>query len=284
MLPEQRSEQWLELRNKMVTASTCADILGRHKNMLDILFERCKELNHIELKLCTGFLSKHKLRLQKRGDLPTDPPNQMMQRGAWEEHLLRQHCERIHFIQNVGDLYMPLKCRILHGWLLASPDGAMLDPLRLVEFKCLQRRQAEPGKIPHRYYIQCQLQMHVYQHPFCEYLEGRIHYFDNFIDWTFADHEHKYISYHEKHSPDLEITCPLNKTTREWHDEILIQTPGERVITYYSVIDSQSITIHYDRDWCESVLPELHTFYRSLFTAPFQNADEIDELLATVLE
>lgn len=141
---EQRSQEWLDLRDNMITASDIASAIGE---------------NHYES--VDSFVKKKVLRTKWAGNAATA-------HGTLLEPLVR-------------DLYDARTGRKTHevglvrhrtySWLGASPDGVTEDGL-LVEIKCPLTRKIEP-KVPKHYWPQVQLQLEITDLEECDFVQYR---------------------------------------------------------------------------------------------------------------
>jgi len=141
---EQRSEEWLGLRDNMITASDIASAIGE---------------NHYES--VDAFIKKKVLKTKWAGNAAT-------QHGTLLEPLVR-------------DLYDQRTGRKSHEiglvqhreyeWLGASPDGVTEDGL-LIEIKCPLTRKIE-AKVPKHYWPQVQLQLEITDLEECDFIQYR---------------------------------------------------------------------------------------------------------------
>jgi putative phage-type endonuclease len=141
---EQRSKEWLELRENMITASDVASALGE---------------NHYES--VDAFVKKKVLRTQFQGNAATA-------HGTLLEPLVRDLYDqrtgrKSHEIGLVRHREYP--------WLGASPDGITEDGL-LIEIKCPLTRKIE-AKVPKHYWPQVQLQLEITDLDECDFIQYR---------------------------------------------------------------------------------------------------------------
>lgn len=141
---EQRSEEWLKLRENMITASDVASVLGisRFETPQSILYKKC------------GFQKKYSQRSQDA-----------MSHGVQYESQAR-------------DLYCSVTGEVVHEiglvqhpdypFIGASPDG-ITESGKLIEIKCPTGQFRK--KIPDYYYPQVQLCMEVLDLDECVYIE-----------------------------------------------------------------------------------------------------------------
>ena len=141
---EQRSDEWLELRENMITASDIASAIGES-----------------QYESIDSFIKKKVLRTKWAGNAAT-------QHGTLLEPFVR-------------DLYDQRTGRKSHeiglvqhreySWLGASPDGVTEDGL-LIEIKCPLTRKIE-AKVPKHYWPQVQLQLEITDLEECDFIQYR---------------------------------------------------------------------------------------------------------------
>jgi len=141
---EQRSQEWLDLRENMITASDIASAIGE---------------NHYES--VESFIKKKVLRTKWAGNAATA-------HGTLLEPFVRDMYDqktgrKTHEIGLVQHRDYP--------WLGASPDGITEDGL-LVEIKCPLSRKIE-AKIPKHYWPQVQLQLEITDLEECDFVQYR---------------------------------------------------------------------------------------------------------------
>jgi putative phage-type endonuclease len=141
---EQRSEEWLELREQMITASDVASAIGD---------------NHYESQ--DSFVKKKVMKIKWAGNAATE-------HGTLLEPLVRDMYDartgrKSHEIGLVRHRLYP--------WLGASPDGVTEDGL-LIEIKCPLTRKIE-AKVPKYYFPQVQLQLEITDLEECDFIQYR---------------------------------------------------------------------------------------------------------------
>lgn len=141
---EQRSQEWLDLRENMITASDVASAIGE---------------NHYESP--DAFVKKKVLRTAWAGNAATEHGTKLepIVRALYDERTGR----RSHEIGLVRHRKYP--------WLGASPDGVTEDGL-LIEIKCPLTRKIEP-KVPKHYWPQVQLQLEITDLEECDFIQYR---------------------------------------------------------------------------------------------------------------
>lgn len=141
---EQRSQEWLDLRDNMITASDVASALGE---------------NHYEST--DAFVKKKVLKTKWAGNAATA-------HGTLLEPLVRDMYDQRY---NRKSHEIGLVQHRDYPWLGASPDGVTEDGL-LIEIKCPLTRKIEP-KVPKHYWPQVQLQLEITDLDECDFIQYR---------------------------------------------------------------------------------------------------------------
>lgn len=141
---EQRSEEWLELRDQMITASDVASAIGE---------------NHYETP--DAFVKKKVLKTKWNGNAATAHGTLLepIVRDLYDQRTGRKSHE-IGLVQHR-----------VYPWLGASPDGVTEDGL-LIEIKCPLTRKIE-AKVPKHYLPQVQLQLEITDLEECDFIQYR---------------------------------------------------------------------------------------------------------------
>lgn len=141
---EQRSQEWLDLRENMITASDAASAIGESRYESEDAFVKKKVLR---TKWAGNAATEHGTRLEP---FVRDLYDQKFNRKSHEIGLV-QHRE--------------------YPWLGASPDGVTEDGI-LVEIKCPISRKIE-SKVPKHYWPQVQLQLEITDLEECDFVQYR---------------------------------------------------------------------------------------------------------------
>ena len=141
---EQRSQEWLDLRDQMITASDVASAIGESRYESPDAFVKKKVL---KTKWAGNAATAHGTLLEP---LVRDLYDQRTGRKSHEIGLV-QHRE--------------------YPWLGASPDGVTEDGL-LIEIKCPLTRKIE-AKVPKHYLPQVQLQLEITDLEECDFIQYR---------------------------------------------------------------------------------------------------------------
>ena len=141
---EQRSQEWLDLRENMITASDAASAIGESRYESEDAFVKKKVLR---TKWAGNAATEHGTRLEP---FVRDLYDAKYNRKSHEIGLV-QHRE--------------------YPWLGASPDGVTEDGI-LVEIKCPLSRKIE-AKVPKHYWPQVQLQLEITDLEECDFVQYR---------------------------------------------------------------------------------------------------------------
>jgi len=141
---EQRSQEWLDLRENMITASDVASAIGENR-----------------YESVDSFIKKKVLRTKWAGNAATAHGTALepMVRDLYDERTGRKSHE-IGLVQHRE-----------YPWLGASPDGVTEDGL-LIEIKCPLTRKIEK-KVPSYYLPQVQLQLEITDLEECDFIQYR---------------------------------------------------------------------------------------------------------------
>ena len=141
---EQRSQEWLDLRDEMITASDIASAIGENR-----------------YESVDAFIKKKVLKTKWGGNAATAHGTLLepMVRDLYDSRTGRKSHE-------IG-----LVRHRTHHWLGASPDGVTEDGI-LIEIKCPLTRKIEP-KVPKHYLPQVQLQLEITDLEECDFIQYR---------------------------------------------------------------------------------------------------------------
>jgi putative phage-type endonuclease len=139
----QRSEEWLALRGKMLTASDAATALGKnpYEKPRDLLLKKCgmKKFD---------------------GNMATFHGNK------YEDEARDIYCLKYNEVSHEIGLYQHPE----YPWLGGSPDG-ITESGKLLEIKCPLKRDIIPGEVPSYYIPQVQLLMEILNLETCDFIQ-----------------------------------------------------------------------------------------------------------------
>jgi putative phage-type endonuclease len=156
---EQRTPEWYEVRQTLMTASNAGAALGMKPFASFAGDPRDDAIQQIVYRTFTGNIAtRHG---QKHEDAVRDRFCEIMGVRAREYGLIR-HSD----VRPPGEGY---------DWLAASPDG-ITDCGMMIEIKCPYRRQIKPMYIPDIYHAQMQVQMEVCDLDRCAFVQWQPNY------------------------------------------------------------------------------------------------------------
>ena len=178
--PEQRSKEWYEQRNNMLTASNIYKLLGSEAQYNSLVYEKCKPV--------TVFA-------QTGNYVNTEST---LHWGVKYEPVTKMIYEKIHGT-NVAEFGCIPHAR--YPFIGASPDGIITDALHpryghMVEIKNIVNREID-GIPKEEYWVQMQIQMENCDLDYCDFVETRIKEYESEEDaMNDGDREYKGILLH----------------------------------------------------------------------------------------
>jgi hypothetical protein len=157
--PEQRTPEWYEFRNNLITASNAYKAFGTISAKNSLIYEKCSPISAPVEEDGRGFLIKVNMEDARHKGQKYEPISCQLYEYFYETK-----------IGEFGCLVHPR-----YAFLGASPDGINIDPMnkrfgRMLEIKNVQTITENP-KI--EYWTQTQLQMEVCDLNECDFLETR---------------------------------------------------------------------------------------------------------------
>ena len=256
--PEQRTDEWHEFRNNLLTASDWGTILGnnRYSKPNDIILKKCGE----NIPFITNKAIKWGIKYEE---------------VAIQIYELRNKCHVIEF----GCLKHPTI-----DFLGASPDGITKDGVML-EIKCPSSRKIT-GVPPVYYYDQVQGQLECCELDRCDFLECNLEEYDNSSDYKNDNYNDNYTLNNYGHEKgvlieyfDLVDTTtkfiygPIGKTLEEideWKKNIIITKIDNNdnyifsKLCYWKLIRVSCIPIYRDKEWFSNALVKLTDFWNKI--------------------
>lgn len=272
--PVQRSKEWYELRDQMLTASDWGAIEGvsPYKSPTDVLLGKC-------------------------GRGKPFPNNSAILHGVKHEDSAIKIYEKRNETKVIEFGVLQHK---IHKFLGASPDGITADGI-MVEIKCPSSRKIT-GIAPAYYERQVQAQLEVCELDRCDFLECKIVEYDSGNDYYSDNFEGDYT----KNSLGLEkgvIMEFLDNITREFafyhsdvgltqlevkewadgiRDEILEKNPNYIYagFSYWGLHQISCIPIYRNQTWFHNTLPMLADFWQKVCYHREHGTEEIEKQIA----
>lgn len=261
----QRSEEWLNLRKNMLTASDLAQALGKGK-----FGTRNALLQKKALALCNEYKPPVK---EEPGYFGSMAP---MKWGTMFEPMI----SRIYSERN-GNIMIHDFGLLKHPSLMcfgASPDG-ITETGKMVEIKCPWKRKIDTGVVPEQYLLQIQGQLAVCGLYECDYIEVVMENIDG--------EEAYYVMVPEEerteHGMILELQMPDGQETYEYSPprlnpkeayawaktrawEIISEQPDINIMRLrpWKVQSSNTVTIRFDEALWNSLVPHIEQFWKDV--------------------
>jgi putative phage-type endonuclease len=160
--PKQKSVEWYDTRQNMITASEISSILdcNIHQSAYDLLIKKIIPIEHIS--------------------------NASIE---WGNIFEQAALELYESINNIKVYSLGLVTHTKYKWIGASPDGLLLSG-KLLEIKCPVTRQIGLD-IPLYYLIQMQIQMEVCNIDICDYFECKFYRYKDLNEYTKSNNSTK---------------------------------------------------------------------------------------------
>ena len=275
-LPEQRSEEWYNLRKRILTASSLGTAIDK---------------GH--------FQTRDELLLDKIVDKPYEP-NEITEWGVKYEDVAIMFYEELYKVKVLDFGLIPHPDFNAFG---ASPDG-ICDDIgndeyvgRMVEIKCPPKRKFTKT-VPHHYWMQVQGQLEVCDLDECDFFQVKIEEYDSFDDYSkdvFIQDDIKVegrtqlnypkgvvITY--KNNEKLSyVYSKLNLTNQQCHEWIDSQTKDNiHEIKWWKIERYECTLVIRDKEWWFDNVDKILNFYKDLLH--YQKTENLDELKNKVIQ
>jgi len=238
-LIKQRTPEWYELRNQLITASNIWKVFGSQSQINSIIYEKCKAYSE--------YLQIVNNNNNNNNNEPTDVINA-------NNNVSNSINTNLHGPLHWGVKYEPVSVmiyekmfntqvsefgcvqHIIHNFIGASPDGINTDinsPLygRMIEIKNVFNREIT-GVPKEEYWIQTQVQMETCELEECDFIETRFKEFSCESDF-----------YNTSVLPSLNYGTPEGRLTEESHESLSLNEC--KVVQSYSENRSIAKFHHY---------------------------------------
>lgn len=261
--PPQRTQEWYDLRNNLITASNIYKAFGSESQQNSLIYEKCRpQTQQDEYSTVNG----------ARG---------WGQKYETVTSLIYADMN----LESVLDTDFGCICHSKHPFLGASPDGIFVYGPRighLVEIKNTVSREITDTPIE-SHWIQCQLQMEVCDLPYCDYVQTAI----KEITWE----EFQVEQYAEYKGVILQVLdldlaqgykyfyMPLQYLTsttdpnhydiiiESWKSDVLQQFSNQNILKntlYWKLEEISCVVIPRNKEWFESVLPKISEIWNKI--------------------
>ena len=260
-LPEQRTEEWYNMRHTILSASSIWKVLHTEASMNQYIYDKCKDIQ------------------QRKNGVNIFSP---LHWGVRYEPIAQQYYEATYntTIKEYGCLPHPT-----YPFLGASPDGINIDASsdiygRLLEIKCIVNREIT-GIPKKEYWIQMQMQMECCDIDYCDFLECRFKEYEN-KEAFFTDHQDNNMTYtksgqrkgillvFQKDNQPLYEYMPFSCETKEsyetWQDSMM-EKHTDLTWTghiYWYLDEVSCILVERNRIWFQSHLSEFEDVFHTI--------------------
>lgn len=277
--PEQRTEEWYNLRNNLITASNAYKIFGSDSCKNQLIYEKCLAYNQ-----------KISIVHEDDSDFKNINVGTTMHWGQKFERvsvMLYEHLFNT-TIEEFGCIKHPR-----YDFLGASPDGINVDETsdrygRLLEIKNIVNREIT-GIPKTEYWVQVQLQMEVCNLNECDFLETRFKEYDSeelfLADGDFNSSGEKIdkgiiMYFSQKNGVPVYIYKPLTMNKEEfdiWEEEMMNQS-HEKNLTwirniYWKLEEMSCVLILRNNLWFDCVVYDIRRFWKTIVQERETNFD-----------
>jgi putative phage-type endonuclease len=266
--PEQRTKEWYDMRENMLTASDWGTVLGEnhYSNANSVLMKKCGDNTFFK--------------------------NAAMEWGNKYESvavLVYEHRNQKKVLE-FGCLKHPSI-----DFLGASPDGITTDGVML-EIKCPSSRKIT-GIPPSYYWCQVQGQLEVCELDRCDFLECSIkeyeneeqylndHYENNYLMNQFGNEKGVVVEFYNKMTKtfyfDYSPVCIISEQLEKWKKDIVESHVSNTIIFscfYYWYLEEVScVPIYRNQEWFHKAKVELELFWKKVLKYRILGLDKLKE-------
>lgn len=268
--PEQRTEEWYNLRNNLITASNAYKIFGSDSSKNQLIYEKCLAYNQ-----------KISIVHEDETDFKNINVGTSMHWGQKFEHVSIMIYEDLFntSIEEFGCIKHPR-----YDFLGASPDGINVDEKsdrygRLLEIKNIVNREIT-GIPKLEYWVQMQLQMEVCNLNECDFLETRFKEYENeemfLTDGGFTSSHEKtdkgiIMYFSQKNGVPRYIYKPLNMNKEEfnkWEEEMLNYHQEQNLIwirnIYWKLEEMSCVLVLRNNLWFDCIVYDIRKFWKTI--------------------
>lgn len=266
--PVQRTPEWYEFRNNLLSASSLSKVLDSEAQVNSIIYEKCSPVD-----LNAPNFSKTNINSPTHWGVKYEPVTVLIYEDLFHSKVGEFGCIRHPQYHFIG----------------ASPDGINVDPSssrygRMLEIKNIYNRDIT-GIPKEEYWVQTQIQMEVCDLDYCDFMETRIKEYASEDDF-YADNSHEYkgVVLHfietDSRSPTVNHPhykyMPIGKGSEDlttiaiglWIKEMRDEGKKKGLVlfnTLYWYLDEYScVLIPRNRDWFQAALPKISDVWETI--------------------
>ena len=279
--PAQRTQEWYESRNNLITASNIYKALGTEAQCNSLIYEKCTATTTTTNRSNSNLLDDAPIMGARGWGQKYEPITAMIYEAMYPGN---------HLDTNFGCI-----CHREYPFIGASPDGIVVCGPRighLVEIKNVVSRELTDIPIE-SHWIQCQVQMEVCNLPFCDYIQTSMKEiaFEEFVQEHVAEYKGVFIllqrneegyrpldaaaaaatpsappSYKYVYMPFHLLDCDADlyeHVIQSWIHMQLQENAGYFIvnITYWKLEEMSCVVIPRNRGWFQAVLPKFRDLW-----------------------
>jgi putative phage-type endonuclease len=250
--PIQRTSEWYETRNNMLTASNIWKAFGSDAQINSLIFEKCNPVSGE--------------RMNGGGSLQWGTMYETVSVKIYEDKYKT-------IVEDFGCIGHPI-----YKYIGASPDGINVDICserygRMIEVKNIVNREIT-GIPKEEYWVQMQVQMETCDLDECDFIETRFKQYDNETDF-YADKTHEYKGaicvfierdilarqksiYRYSGVRETQMKKWIEQTKNENSEYILFS------VIYWYLDQFSCVLVQRNRQWFSSVLPKITDVWKTI--------------------
>jgi putative phage-type endonuclease len=266
--PAQRSKEWYEFRNNLISASSLSKVFGSEAQVNSLIYEKCCPMDPNAVDF-----SRTNLESAAHWGVKYEPVTVMIYEDMFHTEVGEFGC-----IQHAK-----------YPFIGASPDGINVDTNsarygRMLEIKNIYNRDIT-GVPKEEYWVQTQVQMEVCDLDYCDFMETRIKEYGNeaafYADLTNGQRDYKGVVLHFIETDTRSSTVnqpryqymPLNieksrSAIQEWIQNMRNECKPKGLVlfhTLYWYLDEYScVLIPRNRAWFEAALPKIKAVWNTI--------------------
>ena len=292
---QQRTPEWLEARQKCISASDVSKALMQSSKSCDYYMESFKDVPGFSFKInekkcCDSYSSTRELIEKKCNRGKPFTGNIFTLHGQKYEQVVSNIYSQLH---KVDVLEFGLLIHPEYSFLGASPDGITTEGI-MIEIKCPPCRQVKPFP-PLHYFQQMLLQLectgldecHYIDAHFVEYIDQESWYLEA-IEWqknnaTVSYHKYGIIVVKILESGEGKNLYPtLDVVTvdqfLQWKDSIIETLDHDHTVSFYKLNEYYIAKAYANKEWITMNLPEIENVWKQIeYHRTIQGGIELDE-------
>ena len=281
--PEQRSPEWFQARNSIITASEVASCLTMSKKTCEnyVKLYNIEKFKYNDNKSANAYDDLNEYIIKKCKSFYGENVFKDSVYTLWGKKYEPIAVNLYKKVKNTDVYDFGLLKHPYLSWLGASPDGITPDGVML-EIKCPYSRKIKEGYIPFHYYCQVQIQLQTTLLDEADFMECEIKEMPSLEEYNECkeikgiiinntcepdNSETKYIYQDNNDKRDPETWC--NETLTELNSAVPASTvPASTVpvytVLYYRIPKYSILNIKKDQEWFDNVKSDIKTIHEKI--------------------